>query len=294
MENEKNKSDNSQNNSQGNLPSIAVIGAGALGSFYGALLQKAGHTVEYQSKSAFETLSHSPLNIKSIWGDFDIKANFFENSEKMTKADIVLVTCKALPEVDYKNLLQPVVDKNTIIVVLQNGINNDENIQDLFRENEIYAATAFTCINRLAPDRVHHLDYGNIVLASTKQSSPDKAIELSHYFTNAGIPTKTADDHRKMRWQKLLWNIPFNSLSVLLHGATTSEMISNENCLNIVRDLLSETRGIAESENISFSIEDSEKLIERTKRMKPYKTSMLLDHESKKPMEVETILGEPL
>ena len=287
-------SNNSIEVSENKLPSIAIAGAGALGSFYGALLQKNGHSVQFQSRSSYKVLSHSPLNIKSAWGDFQIKAAFFETAKEMHKADIVMVTCKALPGIDYKTLLESVVGRNSTIIVLQNGINNDEKIQSIFPDNKVYAATAFSCINRLAADQIHHLDYGNVMMASIGKEQPDEINKLSEYFTSAGIPVKTAEDHRYMRWQKLLWNIPFNSLSVLLHGATTSDMISNEHCMSIVRELLNETREIAKSDGVLISETDAEQMVERTKKMKPYKTSMLLDHEAKKPMEVDAILGEPL
>ncbi len=271
---------------------ISVLGAGAVGCFYGALLQKSGHHVEYKSQSGPE--GHRTLKIKSVWGDFEIDARFHHHTQTMPKSDLILIANKALPGIDYSKILKPVIREDTIIIVLQNGINLEERIREIFPENPIIGAVAFTCINRLSPNEIIHLDYGPVTIAALKKENAKIAQMVAGTFANSKIPIKIEENLRQMRWIKLLWNIPFNPLSVLLNGSDTSRMIRSQDALSLVKALMEETRAIAASDGILISEENTKDMIEKTGKMKPYKTSMLLDYENKKPMEVDAILGEPL
>ena len=83
-------------------------------------------------------------------------------------------------------------------------------------------------------------------------------------------------------------------LSVLLLKANTKEMIEDENILQLAVELMKEVQMLASADNIIITDDDINSMIEKTKVMVPYKTSMLLDFEEHRPMEVEAILGEPL
>ena len=91
-----------------------------------------------------------------------------------------------------------------------------------------------------------------------------------------------------------LFNIPFNSLSVICQGANTRQMIEDKDINNLCYLLMKEVQSLAKAENHTIDDKSITDMIERTRKMKPYKTSMLLDFESKKTMEVEAILGEPI
>ncbi|MES0489466.1 MAG: 2-dehydropantoate 2-reductase [Leptospirales bacterium] len=273
---------------------IAVMGAGAVGLFYGAKLQQNGFSVEYQTRTGAPTLHDAPLDVKSIWGDFKLKVNAFTSPTQMDTADLVIISCKALPQIDYKSLLSPVIKKKSVILVLQNGINNEEKLQKLFPSQAILAASAFTCISRTAPGQVNHIDYGPVTISPVQESSRPLAEMVVSMIESSGIPCKIKPDYRYLRWEKLLWNIPFNSLSVALGGVDTNSIIKDSHAFASIQELVKETLKIARLENVIISPDFAEKMIKNTRKMKPYKTSMLIDYDNKNEMETETILGEPL
>ena len=273
---------------------IAVIGSGALGTFYGAKLLKNHLDIQFQSIS-LSKVKDDPIEIKSIWGNFNIKMDIFEDTKDMQMADVILVATKTYPHIDYESLLRPILKKNTIIVCMQNGIQQEEKWQSIFKDNPIIGALAFTCINRVEANKITHLDYGKITLAPLVKEHSFQTIFLKDLFVDSGIETELHLNLRQIRWNKLLWNIPFNSLSVILNKATTKDMLSSQYSLHLVKQLMLETQAIANSESeVSISSQQIEAMIAATIDMKPYKTSMLLDYENNNLMEVDAILGEPL
>lgn len=275
------------------MKKIAIIGAGAVGSFYGARLQKAGHCLQYQTSHA-ALFRKKSLVIKSIWGNFSLKIKAFENTGTMDPADLAIVSTKALYDIDYKKILKPVISKKSLILVLQNGINFEEKIQKYFPKNPVIGGLAFTCINRNRPDQIDHIDYGMVRIGPLKKDYVKSAKLIADLFENSGVKVFFDFNLRRLRWEKLLWNVPFNPLSVITGGAATDKLIENPNTLNLVYKLMFEVRKIAKREGVPITKKAILSMVERTREMKPYKTSMLLDYEAGRKMEVEAILGEPI
>ncbi len=274
------------------IHNVAIMGAGSVGAFYGAKIQASGIPVQYFSPSAKTKVKN--LKIKSIWGDFSIHAPFFNDPSQMSPADLAVVSVKALEGIDYKNMLSPVLRKNSIILLLQNGINGEEIIRKIFRNNPVIGGLAFTCINRLPGDVIFHQDYGAIKMGALESRHNILAQSLVDLFNRAGIKTFYGESLRKLRWQKLLWNIPYNSLSVAAGMVTTDVILGNPKLHGLSVAMMEETARIAASEGITISAKDIKQNVENTRKMEPYKTSMMIDYQNKRPMEVEAILGEPL
>lgn len=292
-----------RNNSAEKLK-IAVLGAGALGSFYGAKLARAGHSVIFYSRS-YRKKYGNILKVKSIWGSFSQKCRFISDISEGEPCDLVLVCVKGLSDVDYKSFISPFISrqknsaelsslKRPVIAIMQNGINQEEKIAKMFPRAVICGMLAFTCINRIHPMSVNHLDYGLIKIAPLEKKEIHYADKLTAIFTDAGIKTVTEKNLRATRWEKLLWNIPYNTLSVLLGKANTGQIMHNQFAEQIVIKLMTETRLIAAADGIKLSLIKQNEMLARTRKMKPYKTSMLLDFEKKLPLESDLILGEPL
>ncbi len=274
--------------------SAAIIGAGAIGSFYGAKLDRSGMKVQFHTRSGTSVLKKEAMKIQSVLGDFSITADSHETTETMDPADIVIVSTKALEGIDYKTLLKPVVKDNGVILLLQNGLNLDEKLQELFPGQRILGAAAFVCLNRVSPADIRHLAYGKLDIGYLSPEDKDIANDIAAMFKSAGLKAHFSGHIREIRWRKLLWNVPFNVLSVLLLNANTKEMIEDDNILRLSVELMKEVKAIAGAEDIGITDDDIHNMIANTNEMVPYKTSMLLDFQEHRPMEVEAILGEPL
>src|SRR5436190_12923028 len=143
---------------------IAVVGCGALGSFYGAKLCRAGQEVHFLLRSDYEVVRRKGVSIRSKEGDFKVRPKCAQTPEAIGPSDLVLVGLKTTANDQFSRLLPPLVGPSTAIVTLQNGLGNEEQLARLFPSEQILGGLCFVCLNRVAPGVVHHLDHGRIVL----------------------------------------------------------------------------------------------------------------------------------
>ncbi|WP_404359959.1 ketopantoate reductase family protein [Methylotuvimicrobium sp. KM1] len=271
---------------------VLIVGAGAIGGFYGALLAKAGAEVSVVCRSEFNLIEQSGYSIESRdLGDWHFKPHHvLQHSEDYPEqADYVVLCTKAIDVSENLELIRPAVSYSTTIVFIQNGVETEQAFIDAFPDNEIISGLAFICCNRTGPGQIAHLAYGRLTLGSLTNTIGPKAEQLGAFFNAAGIECRITDDIIGARWQKCVWNAPFNPLSVLSGGLATQDILSTQEPL--VRGIMREVVAIASACRHTLAEDIIERNIANTHTMPPYKTSMLLDYEQGRPMETEAILG---
>ncbi|MDB9536035.1 putative 2-dehydropantoate 2-reductase [Dolichospermum planctonicum CS-1226] len=276
----------------------AILGTGALGGFYGAKLQKSGLEVHYLLKSDYQQVRENGLIIESKDGDFTLpQVNAYNNVEKMPQCDVVIVSLKTTQNQLLRDLLPPIVKDNGTVLVLQNGLDIEAEVAEIVRNVSIIGGLCFLCSNKVAPGHIHHLDYGQIALGeytSNYQSIgiTQKMREVTADFENAGISIEPLEDLLLGRWKKLVWNIPYNGLSVIL-DARTDELMADIHTRQLVENLMWEVAAGAKSTGRIIPESFIQTMLDYTVKMKPYRTSMKIDFDECRPLEIEAIFGNP-
>jgi len=274
-------------------PRILVVGTGAIGGFYGGKLAQAGASVSTLCRSDYEMVKAKGISIKSTLGDFHFTPEkvIRDLAEYGFQPDYVLVGLKVLPEISTAEIIKEVVGPDTAIVLLQNGVEIEEPVAQAFPNNEIMSGLAFICATRTSPGHIDHTDFGRLVIGRYPAGKSAKTEELAKLFNDSGLSCTVSEDVLTDRWRKLVWNAPFNPISVLAGGADTKAMVENPESLELARQVMEEVCKIAEA--VGHPLPDGvvQENIEGTRRMSPYKSSMLVDFEAGRPMEVEAILG---
>ncbi|BAZ84925.1 putative 2-dehydropantoate 2-reductase [Dolichospermum compactum] len=277
----------------------AILGTGALGGFYGAKLQKSGLEVHYLLKSDYQQVRENGLIIQSKDGDFTLpQVNAYNDVNKMPQCDVVIISLKTTQNQLLPDLLPPIVKNNGVVLVLQNGMDIEPEIAKIVDNVNIIGGLCFLCSNKVAPGHIHHLDYGQISLgayASNYQSTgiTKQMEEIASDFEKAGISIELLEDLLLARWKKLVWNIPYNGLSVILDGRT-DELMTDIHTHQLVESLMREVVVGAKSTGRIIPESFIETMLDYTLKMKPYRTSMKIDFDEKRPLEVEAIFGNPL
>lgn len=274
---------------------VLVIGAGAIGAFYGSLLAQAGAEVSVVCRSDYDQVKHHDFTISSqTLGRWNFTpAQVLKNvADFKGTADYILLCTKVVPALDRVALIRPAVAENTAIVFIQNGVEIEQEMLDAFPKNEVVSGLAFICCNRVSPGEILHLAYGRLVLGNLPNGISHKTVQLCELFNQSGIACKVSEDIVTGRWQKCVWNAPFNPLSVLSGGLLTLDILQTQE--SFVRSIMEEVCVIAAACGHPLSSDIVNINIENTYAMPPYKTSMLLDYENGQPMETEAILGNTL
>lgn len=281
-----------------NKRTYAIIGTGAVGGYYGALLQRAGFDTHFLLRSDYEYVKQRGLRIDDVNGDFTLpRVNAYASPADMPKCDVVIIALKTTANDLLQKLLPPVVGENTIVVALQNGIGSEQTIAGCVRPRAILGGLSFVCCNKIGPGHIHHLDYG---LISLGEYGPEGAAgltpalkEVAEDLTSAGIPVRMEEDLMLARWKKLMWNIPYNGLCALLN-VTTDVLMADPEMRQLVTDLMKEVQAGAKACAGEIPNEFLQKMIDDTDKMEPYLPSMMLDRRHERTMELEAIYSNPL
>lgn len=277
----------------------AILGTGALGGFYGARLQKAGLEVHFLLKSDYPEVSQNGLVVESKDGDFTLaKVHAYSDVEKMPKCDVVVVALKTTQNHLLPQLLPPVIKENGVVLVLQNGLGVEEEVAQIVSGVSVIGGLCFLCSNKVGPGHIRHLDYGHITLGEYDSNyhptgTTDKMRQIAEDFNSANIPMELVEDLLLGRWKKLVWNIPYNGLSVILN-ATTDELMADIYTRQLVEQLMYEVADGAKSTGRIIPDSFIQTMLDYTVKMKPYRTSMKIDYDERRSLEVEAIFGNPL
>lgn len=275
---------------------IAVIGAGALGLYYGALLQKSGVETHFLMRRDYDAVQRHGLQVFSINGDFHLpKVHAWRTPEEMGKADLVIVALKTFANGRYRELIAPLLKSDTMILTLQNGLGNEEALAGIFGAERIIGGVAFLCSNRGEPGTVHHLGAGRIILGEFVHRDEERLDRLAEMFRTAGVDCRTTDDLRRARWEKLVWNIPFNGLSALLRQSV-ERLLAVPATRKLVREIMLEVIKAGNGQELNSDIPEkfADSMIEFTDNMGVYKPSMQIDREEGRELEIGAIFRTPL
>ncbi|MDD2336288.1 MAG: putative 2-dehydropantoate 2-reductase [Geobacteraceae bacterium] len=275
---------------------IAVVGAGALGLYYGAVLQKSGNDVYFLLRSDYTAINAEGLTVYSVNGDFHLpKVKSFRSPSEIGTVDLVVVGLKTFANSSYAELITPLVGNKTQILTLQNGLGNEESLAALFGKEKILGGVAYLCSIREKPGEVRHLGEGRILLGEYSKIDSTRTEEIASRFRAAGVECRSVSDLKRARWEKLVWNIPFNGLCALMLKSVDS-FLKFEPTRRLIREIMEEVITAANTQCLLKEIPLSlaEKMVASSSNLGQYKPSMLIDRLKDRPLELEAIFGIPL
>lgn len=278
----------------GKIKSIAIVGAGAVGAYYGARLARKGDaTVSFLMRRDLEAVRTEGLKIQSVDGDFILHpVPAFGTTKEIGPVDLVIIALKATSNEAIPDLLPPLLKKDTGILTLQNGLGNEEFLHHHFPDHPVLGGLCFVCINRGEPGVIHHLAHGRVEMGELTDSATVPSVH--ELFLAAGLDARLLPDLGLARWRKLIWNIPFNGLSISEGGIDTGKILSNPARVERVRTLMHEVITAASAFGYVIDPSFAESNIKGTAEMGAYRPSSLIDFEAGHAVEVEPIWGEPL
>ena len=274
---------------------IAVVGAGAIGGYYGAKLGYFGREVHFLMRGDLRQVRRLGIRVRGTKENFRLaKVNCSNSTEEIGPCDLVLIALKTTANQELLTLIPPLLKKETMLLTLQNGLGNEEFLARHFGAERVLGALCFVCLIRSAPGLIEEYGHGRIVLGEYGRYPLPRTHDIAWEFKRCGVVCSVAENLAREHWRKLIWNIPFNGLSVVAGGVDTEFLLANDELRAEVLVLMDE---VIEAANLcGYALPTAEALeqIKRTEKMGAYKPSTLIDFEAGKPLELEAIWGEPL
>lgn len=274
---------------------MAVVGSGAIGWYYGGRLANLGEDVRFLLRSDYEAVRNGGMRVESAHGDFDLPSpQVFRSAEDIGPVDLVIIAWKATSNAHLAEVLPPLLHEGTQVLTLQNGLGNCEVISAITGPDRVLGGLCFVCINRIAPGLIRHTAGGRLSIGEWQAGIPGRAEEVARRFKAAGIPANAVENLQAAQWEKLVWNVPFNGLSVARGGVTTDVLLDSGETENEIRALMAEVIAAARAQGLELGDELIDFNVERTRPMGPYRTSSMIDFVEGPEVEVDGIWREPL
>lgn len=270
-----------------------VIGTGAIGGYYGAKLAQGGQDVHFLFHSDYDYVREHGLRVNSGDGGFHLDhVNAYQDVRQMPKCDVVIVALKTVHEQMLRDMLPPLLTDDTVVLLIQNGMGMEQDVEQMVPGVKLAAGLAFICCSKTHPGVIDHLDLSGLNVGS--YNAPQETIDrMIAEMVSADIDARNVD-YLEARWRKLLWNMPFNGLSVALH-TDTDALVRNDATRRLLRAMTQEVIEAAHAVGVKgLTDRDADAMIEMTTKMRPYKPSMRLDWDYHRPMEVYYLYTRPI
>jgi 2-dehydropantoate 2-reductase len=277
------------------FPRIGIVGSGAVGTYYGAKMALAGAEVRFLMRGDLAAVrARESLLVHDRSGTAELRpVAAFATAAEVGPVDLVLIALKGTTG-GVRGLVEPLLGDQTAILTLQNGFGGDEALAGLFGAGRIIGGLVFMAITRTGPGEVTCYHPGMVSVGEFRGPPLERTRAIAGLLAAAGMKVNLVENLVEARWSKLVWNIPFNGLSIAEGGITTDRICADPRLAAEARGLMVEVQGAAAA--FGFAIPDAfvDKQFEVTPPMGPYQPSSLVDFLAGREVEVEAIWGEPL
>jgi 2-dehydropantoate 2-reductase len=273
---------------------IAVIGAGAMGSLFGALLAEKGHAVHLVDiwKEHVHAVNANGLSIEGQKGVRTVALKAFSDPKDIADIDLALIFVKAAQTKAAAKSARDIIGQNGSVLTLQNGMGNADAITNVVAEDRVLAGTTAHGATLLDPGHIRHAGVGPTVLGAWSPS-PDgdrNAAAVAAAFNAAGIETSVAPDVRQVVWEKLLVNVGINAITALT-GIKNGELIDLPITRRLSRAAVEEAMQVAEARGVIVREDAPEHVLQVARATAANRSSMGQDVDNQRITEIAAING---
>ena len=271
---------------------IAVMGAGAVGGYFGARLAAASNNVAFMARGLhLAALQQEGLTLDSPQGNLHIRdALFTDDPAQVGVVDLVLFCVKSYDTEETAAKLTPLIGNRTLILSLQNGVDNADKIARRWGDQRTLAGVVYIGSHLLQPGTIKHSSGGKIVFGELDGQVHETTQAVERVLSSAQIPCEVSRAIRNIQWRKLLWNAPFCAISCLTR-ATVREIVESDSLTKLALDCMAEVREAAKTRTIDLDRSLFDETLKFSKGLGDFKPSMLQDLEAGKRLEYEAFNG---
>ncbi|HYA35603.1 MAG TPA: 2-dehydropantoate 2-reductase [Candidatus Binataceae bacterium] len=271
---------------------ILVMGAGAVGSYFGARLQQAGEEVVFCARGEhLRAMRERGLTIESFCSDFKGAVRATDDPHEFAPYDLVLFCVKAHHNDAAARSLIGCLAPGGAVLTLQNGVENEAQIAAILGRDAVMGGAARVGVEVVEPGRIVHLTDGEIEFGELSDKITERAERIAAMFRRAGILRALFTDLLTFRWNKLLWNSAFNTVTTLTRR-TVGEIIDDLDGMRLIRTLMNETMIVGAAEGAKIGRSNIEALLAHSdNHLRPLKTSMRQDAERGRRIEYDALSG---
>jgi 2-dehydropantoate 2-reductase len=261
---------------------VAVLGAGAVGCYYGGMLARAGHRVTLIGRPVHvDAFRKSGLHFEGLKFDEHVAVDASTDAAAVRGSRLILFCVKSTDTEQAAAQIAPHLDADAVVVNLQNGVDNTERIHAMISQ-PVIAAAVYTATEMPGPGHLKHNGGGNLVIGANEQ--------VRAWFESAGIPTVISDNIAGEMWAKLVANCAYNALSAITQ-LPYGRMIKGPGVRELMRDVVEETLAVARASGVQMAPDVLARTYRIAEVMPAQYSSTAQDLARGKPTEIDHLNG---
>ena len=269
---------------------VAVLGAGAVGCYFGGMLARAGHPVTLIGRAAHvEAFTKSGLRFEGLKFDERIPVEASTSAEAVSGAKLVLFCVKSTDTDATAAAMAPFLDADAIVASLQNGVDNAGRIQARISQ-PVIPAVVYVASEMAGPGHMKHHGRGDLVIGTLGTARPEALARVKASFEAAGVPVAISDNVAGELWAKLVANCAYNAVSALSQ-LPYGVMIRGAGVPELMRDVAQEGVAVAEADGVRMPPDMLERVYGIAKAMPTQYSSTAQDIARGKPTEIDHLNG---
>jgi 2-dehydropantoate 2-reductase len=272
---------------------IVVIGAGGVGGYFGGKLSNAGFDVTFVARgNHLEAIKNKGLHVKSILGDFTVFPKALENISDIKNPDLIVLGVKSWQVLGIAQQLKSVINKNTMVLPLQNGADNTDKLLSVLPKQNVLAGLCKIVSKVESPGVINHFTFEpEIVFGEYDNVKTERCQQLKNVFDKAGFKNTLSENIHLDIWKKFLFIGTISGIGAITR-AVFGVMREQEGIRKIIFDTANEMVSIANAKGIGLSLKDVDMIVKVIDSL-DYNTtaSMQRDMMEGKPSELENFNG---
>lgn len=226
---------------------VAVMGAGAVGCYYGGMLARAGHTVTLIGRPPHvQAVREHGLRMQTLSFNEDVPLRASIDASAVQGADLVLFAVKSTDTEVAGEQIRPHLAPGALVLCLQNGVDNAERLRAVLPGHEVAAAVVYVATEMAGPGHLRHHGRGELVIEPSTHS-----VRVARALLAAAVPTEISDNVRGALWAKLVLNCAYNALSAvgrIVYG----ELVQRPGVTDLMRDVVAECQAVAAADGVTL------------------------------------------
>jgi 2-dehydropantoate 2-reductase len=265
---------------------VAVLGAGAVGCFYGGMLARAGHRVTLIGRPAHvRAVTSQGLRLQTLHFDETVPVAASTEASAVAGADVVLFAVKSPDTETAGEQMRPHLPPGALVLCLQNGVDNAQRLRAVLPGVAVAAAVVYVATEMAGPGHLRHHGRGELVIEPSAQSAA-----LAQALVAAGVPTEISDNVRGALWAKLVLNCAYNALSAVGRIAY-GELVQRPGVLAVMQDVVAECRAVASADGVTLPADVDAAVRRIAETMPTQYSSTAQDLMRGKPSEIDHLNG---
>jgi 2-dehydropantoate 2-reductase len=270
---------------------VAVLGAGAVGCYYGGMLARAEHAVTLIGRPVHvDAFRARGLRFEGLKFDETVKVGASTEASAVRGCRLVLFCVKSTDTEEAAGQMAPFLDADALVVNLQNGVDNTERIQARVAQ-PVIPAVVYVATEMAGPGHLKHHGRGDLVIGELGGKLPADALaRIKEWFEAAGVPVVVSDNVAGELWAKLVANCAYNALSAITQ-LPYGKMIAGAGVREVMRDVVEETLAVARASGVAMAPDVLERTYRIAEAMPTQFSSTAQDLARGKPTEIEHLNG---